>query len=298
MPQGPEGAAGVFRAEVRSVTPIAEGMVRVVFGGDGLRGFSSTGVGDEYVRLHFPPRGQRSVDVPSPEAMWTSSDGGGVSDKRTYTIRSVDPTHCEIAIDFVMHGDGLAVRWVRQAVPGDAVALNAPTGLYRPPIDVQWQLLFADATGLPAVCRIIEQSPPTVRTRAVVEVASPRHVPALASARRPEVTWMYGGNGHGRSRLEQAVREAELPAGPGYVWVAGETSMLRAVRKYLRHERKLPASAYKAVGYWNFAADEYRARLAALDPATRVWLESALDGDGDEEAQTDEYVARLESLGL
>lgn len=298
MPQSPNGATGVFRAEVRSTTPLADGMVRVLFGGDGLADFSTTGIGDEYVRIHFPTHGHRDVDVPTPEGMWTSSDGTGVSDKRTYTIRSFDPIRREVAIDFVLHGDGLAVRWVRHALPGDTVALNSPTGLYRPPTDMQWQLLFADATGLPAVCRILEQSPAAVHTRAVVELASPRHVPALASAHHPEVTWMFGGNGHGRSGLEKAVRDAELPEGSGYVWVAGETSTLRAVRKYLRHERKLPATAYKAVGYWNFAADEYRARLAALEPATRMWLESALDGEGDEETQTDEYVARLESLGL
>ena len=31
-----------------------------------------------------------------------------------------------------------------------------------------------------------------------------------------------------------------LPTELGYVWVAGESTMLRDIRKYLRHELKLP----------------------------------------------------------
>lgn len=41
-------------AEVTRTTWLTPGMVRVTFGGEGLAGFQTTGVGDEFVRVHFP----------------------------------------------------------------------------------------------------------------------------------------------------------------------------------------------------------------------------------------------------
>lgn len=73
---------------------------------------------------------------------------------------------------------------------------------------------------------------------------------------RAEVTWVYGGNGAVASRLEEIVRSLPRPDSVGYVWVAGETRVLRGVRRYLRHELKLPATAYKVVGYWTEHAEE------------------------------------------
>ncbi|PZF80287.1 siderophore-interacting protein [Jiangella anatolica] len=284
-----------FRAEVIDTRPICADMVRVVFGGPGLAGFASTGVGDEYLRIFFPPDGAEPVlPVVDERGRWSYPDDAEPAPMRTYTVRSFRPGRLEI--DFVVHDGGVAAAWARTAALGDVVVVNAPTGMYDPPAELRWQLLLADAAGLPAATRLLETTPAGVRTRAVFEVATPAHRVAVPVG--VEVAWLYGGNGHGPSRLSGALRAAELPPGTGYVWVAGETAVLRDARRYLRHELKLPPSAYKVVGYWTDNGEEYNRRLAALDEATQEWLLAPWESDADEEDQEDEYIARLESLGL
>lgn len=286
-----------FRAEVIQARPVCADMVRVVFGGAGLAGFASTGVGDEYLRIFFPADGAEPVlPVIDERGRWIYPDGAEPSPMRTYTVREFRRPRGELVVDFVVHDGGVAASWARRAAPGDVVTVNTPTGMYDPPAAMRWQLMLADAAGLPAAARILEAVPPGVRTRAVLEVPTPRHRVELPAG--GDVVWLYGGNGHGPSRLSDALRAAELPAGPGYVWVAGETAVLRDARRYLRHELKLPPSAYKVVGYWTDNGEEYNRRLAALDETTQQWLLAPWESDADEEEQEDEYIARLESLGL
>ncbi|SDU73538.1 siderophore-interacting protein [Jiangella alkaliphila] len=288
-----------FRAEVVEARPICADMVRVVFGGPDLSGFASTQVGDEYLRIFFPPEGAEPVlPVIHPDGRWTYPDDAEPSPMRTYTVRDFRRGRGELVIDFVVHDGGVAAAWAQRAAPGDVVTVNTPTGMYDPPADLSWQLLLADAAGLPAATRILDAVPDGVRTRAVLEVPSPAHRVELPGGAGVEVVWLYGGNGHGPSRLSGALRTAELPRGSGYVWVAGETAVLRDARRYLRHELKLPPSAYKVVGYWTDNGEEYNRRLAALDEATQQWLLAPWESSADEEEQEDEYIARLESLGL
>jgi NADPH-dependent ferric siderophore reductase len=293
-----------FRAEVVEARPLCADMVRVVFGGPGLAGFASTGVGDEYLRVFFPTGDgvEPVLPVIHDNGRWTYPDGAEPSPMRTYTVRDHRPERGEVVIDFVVHDGGVAAAWARAVAPGDVVTLNTPIGMYDPPADLSWQLLLADSAALPAATRILESSAPGVRTRAVIEVASPKHEVELPVADGVDVRWLHGGNGHGPSRLAEVLRACDLPAGladgAGYVWVSGETAVLRDARRYLRHELRLPPSAYKVVGYWTDNGEEYNRRLSELDEKTQEWLLEPWETDADEEEQEDEYIARLESLGL
>ena len=52
-------------------------------------------------------------------------------------------------------------------------------------------------------------------------------------------------------RPDDAVRSLPRPGDrTGYIWLAGETGVLRGVRTYLRKELDLPATAFKVVGHW------------------------------------------------
>lgn len=289
----------VHRAVVRDVERLTPGMVRVTFAGPGLAGFETTGVGDEYLRVMFPRDGEPDPVLPVATESWFEyADGVEPLPLRTYTVRDV-PEPGVVVVDFVVHDGGVAAAWALRARPGDVVGLNSPTGLYDPPAGLAWQLLLADATGLPAAARLLEQAPAGVRTRAVLEVTGPDDEQPLAVGPHVEVAWLHGGNGHGPSRLEEVLRGVTLPDGVGYVWFAGETRVLRAVRKYLRHELGLPATAYKTVGYWTDAAESADARWEALAPAVKARIEALWDQEGkDEEEIVDEYHEVLESVGL
>jgi len=289
----------IFRAEVVETTRLTPGMRRVTFGGPGLQEFRSTGVGDEYLRVFLPSDGQDEPTWPLPRGdHWDYPEGVEPSPLRTYTVRGFDADRGQVTIDFVVHDGGVAATWAQRAKPGDIVGLNTPTALYDPPADMSWQIVLADAAGLPAAARLLEQTAPGVRTRAVLEVATAADRQPIAHHEGVEIVWLDGGNGHGPSRLEEILRSAELPAGPGYIWVAGETTVMRGVRRYLRHELALPSGAYKVIGYWTAKAEEWTARYESLPAETVAELAALWVSGRDQEEIEDEYVARLEALGL
>ena len=74
--------------------------------------------------------------------------------------------------------------------------------------------------------------------------------------------------------------------------------MLRDVRRHLRRDLGLPASGYKAVGYWTENAEQWQARYRALDDDTRSSLEALWQQDRDEAEIESEYDERLAALGL
>lgn len=295
----PELEMRVYRATVVRIVDLTPSLRRIVFGGAGLADFETTGGGDEYLRVLMPAAGETEPVLP--EISEGVFDYGAVDLGllRTYTVRDFDRETGEVSIDFVLHDRGVATTWARAALPGDVVGLNTPTAMYDPPDALTWQILVADCAGLPALSRILENTPDRVRNRVVVEVPDEQHHIELPAHPRVEVTWVHGGNGHRPSRLDEVVRSLARPDGSGgYVWVVGESKALRGVRRYLRHELGLPASAYKAVGYWIERAEEWQTRYDALDDHTRSRLEALWQQDRAEEEIEDEYDQRLTALGL
>jgi len=292
-------ASRFHTATVLRRTLLTPGMLRLTFGGAGLDTFRSTGIGDEYLRLFFPDpaTGELALPVIDETGRWTYPDGPSKVRCSTYTVRRFDPVRGELDIDFVVHAGGVASDWAQRAAPGDSITLNSPRGLYAPPPGTQWQLLAADATGLPALSRLLEQMPPGLQTRVFAEVIDAAHEQPLATPPGTSITWLHGGNGVAPSGLDAVLRRVPLPAGPGYVWVAGEQKVVRGIRKYVRQELKLPAQCYELVGYW-VAQHDWEARYEALDPAIRSRIEAAWESDRDPEEVQDEVDATYELVGL
>ena len=287
------------QATVVSRRPLSPAMLRLTLGGEGLDEFSYTGIGDEYLRLFFPHPQTGRLHLPRIEdGRWTYPDGGLDKIKcSTYTVRCCTPGQVEI--DFVLHERGLASEWAQQARPGDTITINNPRGLYTPPADMAWQLLVADAPGLPALSRILEQTPAHVQSRVFIEVAEPDHELDLPAHAGATVTWLHkSGNGVAPSRLEEVVRAVPLPPTPGYIWVAGEQKVVRSIRKFVRQELKLPPERYELVGYWTAGAEEWDARWEAIDPAIRAKIDASWHSGRDAEDVRDEYEATLDKFGL
>lgn len=289
----------IHRAEVRSVTDLVPGLRRFVFGGPGLADFETSGVGDEYLRVFLPdePGGEPRIPVPVGRG-WDWPDGVAPAPLRTYTVRAWEAERHELTVDVVLHDGGLAAEWARRAQVGAVVAVNSPSGMYDAPADLDWQVLVTDLTGLPAATRILQQTDPRVRSRLIVEAPSAAQRFADEIPAAVDVQWVTGGNGVAPSRIEQLVRGLDRPEGVGYLWVVGESRVLRGVRKHVRHELGQPASSYKIVAYWTENAEDWNARWAALDEVVRDDLIALWDTDRPEEEIEDEYHARLAELGL
>ncbi len=292
---------GFHEVRVKSRQKLTPGMVRVTFTGAGLSDLEVTGIGDEYLRLFFadPKTGRTVLPEIGEDGSWNWPEGGEKPHSEPYTVRRFDAEAAEMDIDFVVHEGGIASEWAQAAEPGMAMTITNPHGLYELPGDARWQILVCDATGLPAAARLLEQAPSHVQSRVIVEVAGADHEQVLALSADDSVTWLHGsGNGVGPGRLEEALRLLPIPATPGYIWSAGEQKSMRAIRRYLRHELKLPSHRYKVVGYWIDKLDAWQSGWDALDTSIREKIDAAWASDRDREDVRDEVEATLEKHGL
>ncbi|MCW5950803.1 MAG: siderophore-interacting protein, partial [Propionibacteriaceae bacterium] len=97
------------RVRVRSVHQVTPSYRRVVLEGTDLAGFNSLAA-DDHLRIFFPPSGE---PLPQP-----TDDGMPAGlESREYTPFAWDGANW-LAIDFVLHGDGVASRWAETVQPG------------------------------------------------------------------------------------------------------------------------------------------------------------------------------------
>jgi NADPH-dependent ferric siderophore reductase len=148
---------------------------------------------------------------------------------------------------------GHASGWARRAVPGDPVALWGPRTAFHPPDDgVDWWLLVADESGLPALAAIMEWLPPGADVRAFVELPRAAEVPGVPAG----VTVLERGDTEAGTTtlLHDAVRWLDRPEGRPYVWGGGESRVLTSIRKHLRQEVGYPRERVSLTAYWRHQA--------------------------------------------
>lgn len=286
-----------FHGEVTRTTWLSPGLVRITLHDPELRDFPTTGIGDEYVRVHFPDEtGTLHEPRVDDEGDWQYP--GEYPHVQPYTIRRHDPIAAEIDLEFVVHGHGRAAAWAANAHSGDRLIFGAPRGLYAAPPGVTRCVFVTDATGIPALGRLLAQLDPGVQALAIVEIAEPGHRIELSSPARLEVQWIAGrGNGVAPSAMTEALRHVELNRDT-YVWVAGEAGELRSARRFLRHERAHDPARFTVVGYWRYLHEEWSARWEALEESAQARLRGIWEETSDAELARDRYEDQLEKWGL
>jgi NADPH-dependent ferric siderophore reductase len=285
-----------FYGTVRRTARLSAGLVRLTLQHETLHSFPSTGVGDEYVRVHFPDESGELREPRIDGDNWVFD--GEYPHVQPYTVRRHDAAAGEIDIDFVLHGHGRAAAFASAAKPGDRLMFGSPRGLYEAPEDVGRCVFVTDATGIPALGRLLEQLGDHAHALAVVEIAEDGHQIEFESAARLDVQWIVGrGNGVAPSAMTEVLRSVEL-TDDTYVWVAGEAGELREARRHLRHDRALSATRYKVIGYWRHNVDEWLSRWNALDEETTRRLRDVFTEVADQEQALDIYDEQLERLGL
>ena len=237
-----------FDARVLRSDQLSPHLVRLTLGVDGE--LVSTGVPDEWVGLVVP--GQYQV--------------------RYYTVRAVNGA--ELVLDVVLHDEGLVTEWVSAGCVGDTVTVTEPKGSFAMPDGAGWLMLVGDLTAMPAMARIAESV--AVPARIWAEVPDPELRTGYLPD-RAEVVWLDSPDSG--SRLAEVVQGLEWPVGEGYFWMAGESAQMRAIRKHLMRERRLPSTAYDVMGYWRAAAAR---QPRAVDPGP-IWTAGKAAGKTDEE---------------
>lgn len=245
--------ANQYDATVLTREQVSDHLVRLTLGGPGLAAFESTGIPDEWIGLVVP----------------------GQFQSRYYTVRSW--ADGELVVDIVVHEVGLVTEWAARDVVGEMVTITEAKGSFAMPPDAAWLILVGDLTAMPAMARIARETDVPTRIWAEVPDDLAGYLPTGT-----DVTWLSP-PGDGESRLAEAVETIDWPAGDGYFWMAGESAQMRAIRKHLMRERKLPSTAYDVMGYWRGVAKRqpravdpgpiYRAGKAAGKSDEQIWAE-------------------------
>ncbi|MFF4758974.1 siderophore-interacting protein [Streptomyces sp. NPDC001292] len=282
-----------FSLQVVRTRRLGPSLVRITFAGPELHAFHSDGR-DQSLSLFLPHPGQSEPVVPlelgcgSPRSSEAESGGGWWQGwrelpddvravMRSYTLRSLRRGPDEIDIDFALHGmepgaavpAGPASRWAARATPGDRVLLLGPVVAdnrairFRPPEDTDLVVMWGDETAVPAATAILESLPAGTRVRAWLEVGHAGDVQDVATDAHAEVTWLVRDPGRPeRSPMAlDALRGAQFPAGARpYVWLAGESGSVRALRRHFVGQRGTDRRRVTFVGYWRHGLSEEQLR--------------------------------------
>ncbi|OZF30166.1 NADPH-dependent ferric siderophore reductase [Rhodococcus sp. 14-2483-1-1] len=227
-------------------------MYRVYLGGDNFDDFDAIDETDAYVKLFF------------------GTDDDPIM--RTYTVRSVDTSAREIAIDFVVHGDeGVAGPWATKAKSGDEMSFFGPSGGYAPRPDADWHLFAGDESAIPAISAAVEALPEDAIAKVFIEVADRHDEIYMETLAVVDVTWVHRGASSNdvsddlagdNAPLIAAVKGTEWLPGQAQVFVHGEAqAVMHNIRPYIRKERGVGAEWASISGYWRRGRTEENFRV-------------------------------------
>lgn len=268
---------------VQAVVDLTPRMRRITFTGPQLGSFTRDGLTlppfaapgfDDHVKLIFAADGDVDSVLPAQLAggiEWAPSD---TRQGRDYTPRRFDPSSLQLDLDFVMHGDGPAASWARNAEIGDDLWFAGPKSSTVLPEQIDWVLLAGDETALPAIARFLEERPTAAPVRAVIALTDRAAQQSLTLRPEDRVEWLIAEEADDTALAD---RVAAIPAlnGVPYVWAAAEARALLPVRRLAR-TLGAPKSHVNITGYWHHQSEREQesgsGQPAALPDAPLDWF--------------------------
>ncbi len=212
-------------------------------------------------RVHFASPDLRDFGSPSPDdhvkLFLTAPDGSACM--RDYTPRAFDADAGTLAIDFALHDGaapshesvGPATAWALAARAGDTLEIGGPRGSTLVPDDFDWVLMVGDETALPAIGRRVEALRPGVPVTTIVLVDGEAERQVFTTRADWRAVWVEREAGVGDIERMRAALVAHTPStGEGYVWIAAEAALARAVRAHVTEVWHHPEAWMRSSGYW------------------------------------------------
>jgi NADPH-dependent ferric siderophore reductase len=105
---------------------------------------------------------------------------------------------------------------------------------------------------LPAIAAILEHLPEKTDVHVFIEVkdkADELHIETRADV---HLIWLHRGSTPAKDSqlLEQKLYSFPMPTGKGYAWVAGNTKVVKNIRRHLLNEWHLTKDEMFTMGYW------------------------------------------------
>jgi NADPH-dependent ferric siderophore reductase len=216
---------------VASLEHLTPHMLRVGLTSPDLHDFVSLGA-DDHVKLFF-----------------SAQDGGVVM--RDFTPRAYDTALCTLTIDFALHESGPATQWASAAKVGDTLEIGGPRGSAIMANDFDWYLLVGDETAFPAIARRAEELTPGAPVSIYTIAGTQDDVMTFESpADLTQTGIVRDGAGDDAAQLRSALEGFTPPSGDGFIWIAAEGGVAKALRQYMIEDRGHPREWIKAAGYW------------------------------------------------
>ena len=169
---------------------------------------------------------------------------------RSYTVRAFNEQTKELTVDFAVNDhQGLATNWAKSAQVGDYLGVAGPGDAKYPNYHADWHLLMADLTALPAAAAILEKLPKTAVGTAFIQVPTAEDKQSIAAPAGIDVHWLINDNLNRNALLEQLERLAWQDGSPA-VFVAAESSQMKAISKYLKTKPGYSKEQAYTSGYW------------------------------------------------
>lgn len=258
---------------VAAVTDLTPRMRRVTLTGEQLGAFTQDGIArppfvspgfDDHVKLIFAADGNIAAALPVQLAHGIEWGPSEARQGRDYTPTRFDPVTRELDLDFVMHGDGPAASWARDARPGSELWFAGPKSSTIVPTDADWVLLAGDETALPAIARFLAERPVAAPARVVITITDAAAQQQLSIRDADRIEWVVADAADERALAAAIDRVPPLPGTP-YIWAAAESRALLPVRRIAR-ALGAPKSHVNITGYWHHHQEE-AASAGAATPA-------------------------------
>jgi NADPH-dependent ferric siderophore reductase len=242
--------------EVLSVRRITPRLVSVTFGGAALEGFEIVAP-TQHVKLLFPAPGQEAPPLPEmgPDGLRFPDDQARPA-MRTFTPRRFDAAATTLDVEFVLHDEGPASAWARQAASGQHIALAGPGGRMPLALGSGRYIVAGDESALPAIGTILDVLPASASAHVYLEVDDVTDEIALAGAADITATWLRRTPGSYGDALFDAVTDTDLSTVDG-LWVACEAGAVRRIRRTLLSGRHQDPARLVTRGYWRLGEENH-----------------------------------------
>ena len=241
--KSPKKPPRLFRvSEARYVTPH---MIRVTLYGEEIKAMQ-VGCEGANCKIFLPQQDQTFAEFAE------QLNDGPRPVVRTYTVRYIRPDIGEMDIDFVDHGEGgPASAWARDAKVGSFCGFAGPGTVKVPNFYADRYLIVADMSALPVAAATLEAMPRDAVGDAFFEVTHPDDIQPIEAPAGIRQHWLIHPSGHAASaQLISEVQAWDWPDGIIQTCIAGESSVIKALRSYINVERGVSKDDCYISGYW------------------------------------------------
>jgi NADPH-dependent ferric siderophore reductase len=234
---------------VVALTQLTPRLRRVQLAGD-LADFPLNAEGS-HIKLFFKRAGQQELSLPGlgPDGIvWPPHALRPIA--RTFSVSAFDAERRLLSVDFVLHGDtGPATSWASHVQVGDELGVAGPGGPNPLLGPASYYVLVGDLTALPAISALLAAMPADTRGYVLLEAPSADDMLVLQKPDGVTVHWLFRA-AYAPSQLPAQVRGLPLEAASTFVFIAGESATVVAIRDHLLSERGFARRQLYATPYW------------------------------------------------